>query len=371
MSDTRELPEFSVSQFVAVFNQSIEMLYPAVRIFGEIANFKVSKNRWVYFDLKDEESSVRMFGTVYGLPGPLEDGMQVQIVGQPRLHNTFGFSISFSKVLPIGQGSIKKANDLLYKKLEKEGLFDPSRKREIPYPPSKIALISSKESAGYGDFVKITKNRWSALEMAVYDVQVQGADAPEQIISAIKEANLSDAQVIVIVRGGGSKDDLATFDHEQVVRAVASSRIPTLIAIGHERDESLAELASDVRASTPSNAGEILVPDSAHELKLLEQKMYALNDTLGRVFSEQSQQIDKDSELMYRLFTEVVNREKHELVVKKQILTSLDPRVLLSQGYAVVKKGGKRIFGKAELEIGDSLEMILRDGTVYSKVERL
>ncbi len=371
MSDTRELPEFSVSQFVTVFNQSLEMLYPAVSVFGEIANFKISKNRWVYFDLKDEEASIRMFGTVYSLPGPMEDGMQVQIVGQPRLHNTFGFSISFTKILPVGEGSIKKANDLLYKKLEKEGLFDVARKREIPYPPDKIALISSKESAGYGDFLKIVRNRWTALEIKTYDVQVQGADALEQIISAIKEANLSEAEVIVIVRGGGSKDDLASFDHEQVVRAVASSRIPTLMAIGHERDESLAELASDLRASTPSNAGEILVPDRTHEIKLLEQKMYTLDTILSSVFAAQNEQIGKDSETMYRLFTEVVNREKHELVIKKQVLSSLDPRVLLSQGYAVVKKAGKRILSKNQLKVGDGLEIILGDGTVHSTVDKV
>src|SRR4051812_26943568 len=120
---------FSVSDFVAVFNQTVEYAYPSVTIVGELANFRISKNRWVYFDLKDAYASVRFFGTVFQLPGPLEDGMLLQVRGVPRLHQLYGFSITVHFIQPSGEGAIKKAADLLQTKLAAEGLFDADRKR--------------------------------------------------------------------------------------------------------------------------------------------------------------------------------------------------------------------------------------------------
>src|SRR5690554_6110271 len=143
---------FSVSDFVGVLNQTLEHAYPNVVIVGELANFKVSKNRWVYFDLKDEYASVRFFGTVYNLPGPLEDGMMLQVRGNPRLHPLYGFSVSVQTIQPVGEGSLKKAAALLQAKLTAEGLFEESRKRPLPYPPARIGLITSGESAAYADF---------------------------------------------------------------------------------------------------------------------------------------------------------------------------------------------------------------------------
>ena len=256
-------PTFTVSDFVAVFNQTIEYAYPTVTITGELANFRVSKGKWVYFDLKDDTSSVRFFGTVYMLPGPLEDGMLLQVDGVPRLHPTFGFSITAQSLKPVGEGSLKKAAALLEAKLTKEGLFSDERKRAIPYPPKRIGLIASGESAAYADFMKILTGRWGGIEIVHVDSQVQGAAAPAQIIRALDLLNAhgEELEAIVITRGGGSADDLQAFNVEQVVRAVAASRVPTLVAIGHEVDTSLAERAADRRASTPSNAAELLVPD--------------------------------------------------------------------------------------------------------------
>ena len=127
-------------------NQTLEYAYPNVVIVGELANFKVSKNKWIYFDLKDEFASVRFFGTVYVLPGPLEDGMLMEVRGNPRLHPQFGFSVNVQSMRPVGKGSIKKAANLLEAKLRSEGLFDESRKRLLPHPPQTIGLITSKES---------------------------------------------------------------------------------------------------------------------------------------------------------------------------------------------------------------------------------
>ena len=147
----RELPPLPVSDFVAIVNQTLEMAIGSVAVVGELANFRVSKNRWVYFDLKDERSSIRCFGTVYMLPGPLEDGMMLEVRGTPRLHDQFGFSFNVQSIRPVGEGSLRKAAELLMAKLQEEGLFSDERKRSLPYPPQRIGLVTSAESAAYAD----------------------------------------------------------------------------------------------------------------------------------------------------------------------------------------------------------------------------
>ena len=203
---------FSVSDFVALVNQTFEYAFNSVVIRGELANFKVSKNRWVYFDLKDDESSVRFFGTVYMLPGPLEDGMMLEVQGNPRLHSQFGFSVNVQTMRPVGEGSIKKAASLLQAKLETEGLFDAERKRVLPYPPERIGLITSRESAAYADFMKILNARWRGLNLDFVDTNVQGEQAAEQIVAAIQRLNqlAEPPEVLILIRGGGSADDLQT-----------------------------------------------------------------------------------------------------------------------------------------------------------------
>src|SRR5581483_9878111 len=258
--------ELTPSQFVAIFNQTLDLAYPSVAISGELANFRISKQKWVYFDLKDESSTLKFFGSVYQLPGPLKDGLMLKIRAQPRLHHTYGFSLNVLHIEPTGEGSIKKAAELLQAKLASEGLFDPARKRHLPYPPERIGLITSSGAAAYADFKKVLNARWRGLIIDFVDVQVQGESAPAQIVEALERLNeeAQPPEVIVLIRGGGSPEDLIAFSSEQVTRAVAASRVPTLVAIGHETDISLAELAADKRASTPSNAAELLVPDHKH-----------------------------------------------------------------------------------------------------------
>ena len=149
-------------EFVALINQTLEFALPYAVVEGEVSNFRISKNRWVYFDLKDEQASVKCFGTVYQLPGPIEDGMLMKVSGNARLHPQFGFSLNMQSMMPSGEGSIKKAAALLEAKLQKEGLFDPTHKRRLPYPPDKIGLITSGESAAFADFIKILNARWQS-----------------------------------------------------------------------------------------------------------------------------------------------------------------------------------------------------------------
>lgn len=364
----------SVSDFVALVNQTFEYAYPLVTIAGELANFKVSKNRWVYFDLKDDTSSVRFFGTVYMLPGPLEDGILLEVHGSPRLHQLFGFSVNVQSMRPVGEGSIKKAANLLEAKLRKEGLFDETRKRFLPYPPQSIGLVTSKESAAYADFVKILNHRWRGVDLKFVDVQVQGDTAMPQIVGAITHLNqmAEPPDVLVVIRGGGSADDLQVFSTEQVTRAVAASRIPTIVAIGHEVDVSLAELAADVRASTPSNAAELLVPDRRDVTRqLLERQQRLCEFMLDKVAAEKLfTQQSRD-----RLFTDVervLHASKDRNERRAQLLAALSPETALQRGYAILRDvDGNVLKSGKSISAGDKVRIQLTDARISAEVREV
>jgi exodeoxyribonuclease VII large subunit len=364
-------PIFSVSQFVTVFNQSMEMMYPQVGVVGELANYRISKGRWVYFDLKDEKSSIKFFGSVSSLPGPLEEGMNLEVFGRPRLHNLYGFSVNVDNIRVVGEGSIAKAKQLLARKLELEGLFAEERKRTLPYPPTKIGLITSVESAAYTDFIKVLDHRWGNMEIQLIDCLVQGADAPRQIVSAIDFFNqmASPPEVLILIRGGGSADDLAGFSTEEVVRAVASSRVPTLVAIGHERDMSLAELAADKRASTPSNAAELIAPDKRNEQEGLRVASSRLNRSLDTVFKSESDQIKTAKENIASALTRLIEREEQLRQQQMNILRALDPNAPLKRGFALIRNNqGQLVRSVKKLKTHDKLSVGLQDGNADVKV---
>lgn len=364
-------PSFTVSEFVAVLNQTLEYAYPNVVVTGELANFRVSKNRWVYFDLKDEDSSVRFFGTVYQLPGPLEDGMLVAVRGAPRLHPQYGFSVTVQQMQPVGEGSIRKAAQLLEAKLAAEGLFDVERKRPLPYPPRHIALITSAESAAYRDFIKILAARWGGVRITLIDIQVQGEAAPAQIVQAIQEANslAEPPEVLVITRGGGSAEDLQAFSTEQVTRAVAASRIPTLVAIGHEIDVSLAELAADQRASTPSNAAELLVPDRLALLAGLKTHRERLQHLAEQAIRDTRRELSLQRETLHSSVTQLLAVAWQQLALRKQLLTAFNPQTALERGYALVRKGTTVVRSAKDVHLGDILTVQLRDAQLTTEIK--
>ena len=301
------------TDFIALVNQTLEYAYSSVVIVGEVSEFKVNQGKWVFFNIKDEETSVPCFMTLWQLSVPLEDGMKVAVRGMPKLTKWGKFSFTVTKVAPVGEGSLKKAFEMLKKKLADEGLFDPARKRALPEDLNKIGVISSTDAAGYKDFVKIINARWGGLKVLTAHTQVQGIDAPEQMIRALKYFNeRTDVQAIVLIRGGGSKDDLSCFNDEALVRAVASSKIPVVCGIGHEIDESLCDLACDVRASTPSNAAELLTRDRKTEK--LNEKMQLIR-----------QRIDSAIRIL-----------ESEIAQKKRMLDILNPEKVLKQGYAIL-----------------------------------
>jgi exodeoxyribonuclease VII large subunit len=365
--------ELSVSDFVALHNRVLEYALPNVTIVGELANFRVSKNRWVYFDLKDETASVRFFGTVYQLSGPLEDGMLLKVQGVPRLHPQFGFSITVQSIRPAGEGSLKKAADLLEAQLRKEGLFALERKRPLPYPPERVGLITSGESAAYADFMKILNTRWQGMSITLADVQVQGEVAPEQIVRAIANFNAlpEPPEVLVITRGGGSTDDLWAFSTEQVTRAVAASRIPTLVAIGHEVDTSLAELAADQRASTPSNAAELLTPDKKQVRRDLQARHGELDRQLRQTLQLCRRQVAEHRIELSKTTVQALTGHRQRLLSQRQLLAVLDPVATLRRGYAIVRDtaAGTIVRRVQAVQPGQHLTVRLADGEFKTKVE--
>jgi exodeoxyribonuclease VII large subunit len=361
----------SPSDFVGLLNQTLEYAYPSVVIEGELTNYRVSKNRWVYFDLQDQNASIKFFGTIYMLPGPLQDGMKVRVSGSPRLHPRFGFSVNIRTITPAGAGSIKKAADLLAAKLQAEGLFEPERKRPLPLIPQTIGLITAANSAAYADFIKILNERWGGALVHLADVYVQGAQSPPQLVRAIEYFNAmpSLVDILVITRGGGSAEDLAGFSDERVVRAVAASRIPTLVAVGHEVDVSLAELAADQRASTPTNAAQLAVPDRREALA----GAAVARKSLSGLAIQQLQTAARESQQSREYLTSQVNlllTDRHKLLLShRKLISVFDPRAALKRGYAIVSRAGQTVASVKKIKTGDQLDIQLADGTISAKAQ--
>ena len=332
-----ETPRFTPSQFLAVLNQTLDYAFPEVEIEGEVANFKTNKGRWVFFDLKDEEGTIPCFMVLNQLTFPLEDGMKIVASGYPKIINSGRFSFTIRRLQPKGEGTIKKAFELLKEKLTKEGLFAPERKRGIPENLTTIGVISSTAAAGYADFCKILNERWGGLTLKVANCGVQGLSAAEEIMKAIDFFNeTTDVDIIVLIRGGGSKDDLAVFNDEFLTRKIASSKIPILTGIGHEIDESLADLAADVRASTPTNAAEILTKDKRAEKSRISDNLASLSKYLSHFLDTtketQKSQLTSVSQAIEARIKNATNEVKNQ----QKILDSLNPENVLKQGYSIL-----------------------------------
>jgi exodeoxyribonuclease VII large subunit len=366
-------PIFDVTGALAALNQTLEYAYPTITIIGELSEFRVSKGKWVYFDIKDESSKLKCFGTIYTLKMPLEDGMKIKLVGQPRIHNLYGFSLTILAVHPVGEGSIKKAKDALEAKLEKEGLFSEERKRLLPYPPESIALITSAQSAAYADFMKITNERWPLLDINLFDVSVQGAQAEDEIIAAIERASASEVlpDVLVLIRGGGSADDLSVFSMERLTRAVAMSRIPTLVAIGHEVDESLAELVSDARASTPSNAAELLVPDYKIVLSQLKDTQKFIRHIVENTLASEKDSLSNMATIISASCEQHIERQRAYIAHAQLRIESYHPRQVMRRGYALVRQSGHLIRDADSLRSDEPITVELEKAHIDASITKI
>lgn len=353
----------TVSEFNSLVNQTLAFAYPEIVVEGEVSSYKVNQGKWVFFDLKDKESVVGCFMPIFQLKTAIDDGMLIRVKAVPQLTKWGKFSLTVREIELAGEGSVKKAFEMLKQKFEKEGLFSVERKRSIPQYPQKVMLITSSQAAAFNDFVAIINDRWAGIEIDHIQVQVQGQKAPEQIADAIGYSNgLADKyDVLVLIRGGGSAEDLQAFNTEEVVRAVFSSELPTIVGIGHEDDVSLAELAADVRAATPTDAARRLVPDKKELLALITSEQNSNLNNVSSIISYSRQKLEdfyrsmdfrinnlrRDFADLHMRSTNAVERlidSSRSLAVNyKKLLNSLDPGSVLARGYSIARIDGKVI----------------------------
>lgn len=329
--------KYTPTEILSAINQTLDYAYPSAIIEGEVSSFKINQGKWVFFDLKDEISSISCFMVLSQLTFPLEDGMKIRIRGVPKLTKFGKFSFTVRAIQPVGEGSLKKAFEKLKQKLKAEGLFDVAKKRPLPQNLSKIGVISSTNAAGYADFIKIINARWGGLKIQTAHTQVQGLDAPAQIIRALDYFNQhGDVEIIAIIRGGGSADDLAAFNDEALARAIAASKIPVITGIGHEVDESLADLVADIRASTPSNAAEMLSKDRRAEINRIRQQFAGVCANAISYINKYQIRIENDIEKINHEFSTKIASLAEKINSKLKILEILNPEKVLKQGYVIL-----------------------------------
>ena len=374
----------SVSELNAFVNQTLQFAYPLVVVEGEVSSYKVNQGKWVFFDLKDEESTISCFMPIFHLKVALEDGMKIRASSTPNLTKWGKFSLTVKSVELAGEGSVKKAFDLLKAKFELEGLFDPARKRVLPQFAQRIALITSQQAAAYNDFISIAQDRWVGLEIAQAQVQVQGADAPRQIVRAIDyfNAHAADYDVLVIIRGGGSAEDLQAFSHEDVVRAVYGAKLPTVVGIGHEDDISLAELVADMRAATPTDAARRITADKREVAMQLtstldgmarsvqrgivrrDRTIERVNQSFTRLYHGLNERVDRTHLRIGHRIDELVRRARQQVTLQARNISSLDPRAILSRGYSIATVDGKTVKAAEQITTHSLVMLQLHQGNV-------
>ncbi len=387
----------SVSAYLHVVNETLRLISSQeFLIEGELSDFRIAQEKWVSFDLKDEkeEAVLKCFMTTWQLHTPLENGMRVHVRGVPKVYERYGqLKMNVQEVTPVGEGALQRAYELLKQKLETEGLFNVSRKRVLPRFPEHIGLITSRDAAAYGDFLRILENRWGAVRVSHAHVAVQGREAVTNITQAFFYFNALSAtekpDVLVLTRGGGGLEDLHAFNDEHVARAVFSSSIPVVCGVGHERDESLCDFVADVRASTPSNAAERVVPNRQEILyemetmsrhmegqleEVLQQYEFSVHRAvqgIGMIVRRQQEQF----RYMYQRFTERTMQWIPQIVERVQasirVLQHVDPSRVLSRGYSIVRVHNRIISSSDTLELGESVSVQLATGSFEAEVKRI
>ena len=256
---------FTVTELTGAIKNHLESGFGIIWVTGEISNLRRPASGHVYFTLKDEDSQIRVvaFRNTAGRIGfDLEDGLQIACRGKLTVYAARGeYQIIIDAAEPKGFGALQMAFEQLKKRLGKEGLFDASHKKGIPFLPGKIGVVTSPSGAAVRDILNITGRRFPSIDITIAPAAVQGTEAPMEICDAISDLHSTDVDVIIVTRGGGSLEDLFCFNDERVARAIHSSRIPVISAVGHEIDFTIADFVADLRAPTPSAAAELVVPD--------------------------------------------------------------------------------------------------------------
>ncbi|MDA9093882.1 exodeoxyribonuclease VII large subunit [Methylophilaceae bacterium] len=386
---------FSVSEINRLVKKVLTDSFDSVWIKGEISNFtKASSGHW-YFTIKDNTSQARctMFrGKNNFVNWDIKDGDLVEIHCDIGIYEARGeYQLNVNKIQKFGLGELFEAFQLLKIKLEKEGLFDEKNKKTIPESIKTIGVISSESGAVIKDIISTINRRNKYINIIIYPTQVQGPASIENIISAIQSANIrNEVDVLIIARGGGSIEDLWSFNDERVVRAIASSNIGTISAVGHETDFTIADFIADLRAPTPTAAAEMV----SRELSLFIENLTSFQQDLFQImqnkFQEIYQQIDQYEKrllspqekiktqnilidnLSKRIQTSMLRYlESYQNKVEslEQSLILLDPNEILSRGYAIAfNKNNKAITNVEDISLNDKIKIKLHHGLVNTSV---
>ena len=400
-SATGEEQPLSVSEITAQIKQVVEGTFPSVWVTGEISDFARPKSGHCYFTLKDDKAQIRAViwrGAAARLQFDPHDGLEVVCQGGLDVYAARGsYQLSVRQMQPKGIGSLELAFRQLREKLQAEGLFDPDLKRPLPVVPQHVAFVTSPTGAAVHDFLQVVQRRWPTARITVVPVRVQGQGAADEISRAIRGVNKmkSDVDVLVVGRGGGSLEDLWSFNEESVVRAIAESRIIVVSAVGHEIDVTLSDLAADVRALTPSEAAERVFPDMAqltHFLRSTEDRLansmrglavryqaqlrgLAARPCLASPYSliqQRAQRLDELQTAALRSARRQIERKTQRVATFAAQLEALSPLAVLGRGYSVTQtRDGRLVQSADQLEVDDVLETRLAKGRVVSRVEAL
>lgn len=395
-----DIQPLTVTEFTRKLKVLIQEEFSDVYITGEISNFKKhSISGHCYFTLKDENASLQavLWNYRYNmLSFKIEDGLKVIVRGKITIYEPRGsYQIDVLEIKLAGIGELQLAFERLKQKLEQEGLFEESRKRQLPEFPNRVALITSESGAVIEDFKRVTLKRYPIVTILFFPVSVQGPGSVESIISALKEANKDkyDVDIIVLARGGGSIEDLWSFNEESLAREVFKSKVPTVSAIGHETDFTICDFVADLRAPTPSAAAEIIFPDKNQLLERLTQINYYINDAIKSWFRfyhdnikriENSYVINKPVDILnqykikldenYKTISDVlknvIKKYKERLSYMERLLTNTSPEHTLKRGFTYIRKNGKVIPRKALLKPTDYIDIIFYDGQINAEILR-
>ncbi|MCA9111723.1 MAG: exodeoxyribonuclease VII large subunit [Planctomycetaceae bacterium] len=389
----------SVSELTRQVKDCLEGNFPLVVVRGEVSSCTHASSGHVYFTLKDEQAQIRVVmwkRTASRVKFDVNDGMELVAVGAIELYAPRGtYQLVVEELIPQGVGPLELAFRQLHEKLQREGLFDPSRKRPLPRFPRRIAMITSPTGAAIRDMLQVMCRRWPSLKVVLLPVAVQGDAAAPQIAKALREVSrLDDVDVVIAGRGGGSLEDLWAFNEEIVARAIAACPIPVVSAVGHEIDVTIADLVADRRALTPSEAAELVVPDmvelesqlhhvgkrlvgslrdqatsARRQLELLSSRR-VLRQPFDRL-RQQSQRLDDWHEQLSRAIRTRTRQGQSQLATMAAALNALSPLNVLERGYSITQlaETGKVVKRVEDVSVGDQLLTRLHQGQVVSRVE--
>lgn len=390
----------SVSEITEKVKDVIEgsMTLRSVYVRGEISNFTRRPGRfgsdYLYFTLKDAKTQLScvMFEGVDELEIEPKNGMSAVCEGMITVYPAYGkYQLKCYAMSEDGEGAAAAALEALKAKLLDEGLF--SQKRPRPKYPKKIAVITSPTGAAVQDIKNVIGRRYPVTELCVIPAYVQGVNAVPSLVEGLQRAQNVGADLIIFGRGGGSSEDLDCFNSEALARAIYASKIPTISAVGHEIDTTIADLAADMRAPTPSAAAELAVPEIGTLISEIEALKSRSSRAMSRKLSDCEKELSghsKDVQLrspgariaawesrligveaaVSNKIHRILEQEEHKLMITAQSISNLNPLAVLSRGYAVAKKGGKAVKSADELKIGDMIDVKLNKGGVSAEVKK-